>query len=108
MRYGWLAAAVAALSLWPVNVAVGQEGPGRIGRRIETGRIGRSATRTVAPRLRMGNVARLELGDQTIAVSYGDTPTDGPDYAALESIEDGGFVHAHRKHRDQTRRPIWI
>ncbi len=40
----------------------------------------------------MGNVAKLEVDGDTVAVSYGDTPTDGTDYPLLESIAAGDVV----------------
>ncbi len=43
-------------------------------------------------RMLMGNVAKLEIGDQAIVVSYGDTPTDGADYPKLDSISVGDVV----------------
>lgn len=91
MRYGWLAAAMAALSLWPMDLAAGQEGPGASAEESQQAD-SEEARRERLRRLREGNVAKLEIGDQTVAVSYGDTPTDGPDYRQLESIQDNGFV----------------
>ncbi len=50
------------------------------------------AARARRRRMRMGNVVKMEVGDKTIAVSYGETPTDGPDYLTLATIEDGDLV----------------
>ena len=54
------------------------------------------AERARRQRLLMGNVAKLELDGAEFSISYGDTPTDGPDYPQLETLAAGDVVKLTR------------
>lgn len=95
MRFVWLIALFSCcIAVAPLD-AVAQEGQ-KEGDSAEAGEETlteeEAAAREAFRRRRMGNIAKLEVDDKTIAISYGDTLADGPDYPKVATTEDGATV----------------
>jgi hypothetical protein len=95
MRFVWLIALFSCCIAFASLDAVAQEGQ-KEGDSAEAGEESLTeeeiAAREAFRRSRMGNIAQLDVGDKTIAISYGNTPADGPDYPKVETTKDGATV----------------